>query len=49
MTAVKDGQALKDVCPGESYTLTVGFGGQPRAALMTVSGGTLKDGNVAGW
>jgi hypothetical protein len=46
---MKDDQPLKDVCPGESYTLTVGFGSQPRAALVTVSGGTLEGANVAGW
>jgi hypothetical protein len=47
--ATLNGQAYKEVCPGETYSLAVSFGGQERAALVTVSGGTLKEANVAGW
>lgn len=47
--ASQHGQFLKEVCPGETYTLTVSFGEQERAALVTVSGGTLQEANVAGW
>jgi hypothetical protein len=45
----QEGPPLKEVCPGESYALSVSFGGEERAALVTVSGGTLKEANVAGW
>jgi hypothetical protein len=49
VVATHKGTAVKDVCPGGTYTLVGTFGGDKRGALMTVSGGTLKEANVAGW
>jgi len=45
----KRGQPYKEVCPGENYTLSVTFGKEARAALVTVSGGTLRSANVGSW
>lgn len=47
--ASRKGAVVKDVCPGATYTLVTAFGGQERAALVTVSGGTVREANVAGW
>jgi hypothetical protein len=49
IVASRKGTFVKDVCPGATYKLSASFGGDERAALMTVSGGTLQEANVAGW
>jgi hypothetical protein len=43
-----DGKPVKGLCPGEKYDFSVNFPA-PRAALVTVSQGTIPQSNVARW
>jgi hypothetical protein len=43
-----DGKPVKGLCPGETYDFTVNFPA-PRAALVTVSQGTIPQSNVPRW
>ena len=44
----KNGKPVKGLCPGDSYDVSIAFP-QPRAALVTVSQGTLAESNVPRW